>query len=204
MKTNILVQYRGGGYAGCIWEWNYFYIDKQKKFHNIASSGCAGIDNLQDAKKLIKNEPDDLYIYDMGKDEDIAIFSKESNAIYITGVFQFFDDNIDELGIEFFVICGECGNQIRCYDDMILQQDILLCNECFSIGYCPCCESYVGETEMVGVKSDEHSGFDFICSDCKIYHDEQRETENLEDLRFESFCIGKPDMFSDELRQVWT
>lgn len=29
MKTNILVQYQGGGYDGCIWEWNYFYIDKQ-------------------------------------------------------------------------------------------------------------------------------------------------------------------------------
>lgn len=42
MRTNILCQYQGGGYDGCFWEWNYFYIDKQGGFHNIAASGRAG------------------------------------------------------------------------------------------------------------------------------------------------------------------
>lgn len=204
MKTNILVQYQGGGYDGCMWEWNFFYIDKQGKFYDIASSGCAGIDNLQDAKKLIEGEPTHLYIYDVSKDEDIAIFSKESNAVHVTGVLQFFNDNIDELDIQFFAVCGECGRQIKYCEYIMLEYDILLCHECFLLGECPCCESYVGDTEIVKVKSNEHNGFDYICGDCKDYHDKEREVNNLKDLMFQSRCTGVPDMFSEELRQYWT
>ena len=204
MKTNILVQYQGGGYDGCFWEWNYFYIDKQGIFYNIQSSGYAGIDNLQDAEKLIESESAHLYIYDMSKNEDIATFSKECNTVHVIGVLQFFNDNIDELGIEFFAICGECGERIKYDKGITLEDDMILCPDCFSIGECPCCESYVGETEIVKVEPDEHYGFDYICNSCKEYHDEEHKAENFKDLQFQSFCTGKPDMFSDELRQIWT
>ena len=55
MKKNVLVQYDGGGYDGCIWEWNYFYIDTDGGFHDIASSGTGGIDNLKEAIELMEN-----------------------------------------------------------------------------------------------------------------------------------------------------
>lgn len=202
MKTNILVQYRGGGYDGCIWEWNFFYIDKQGKFYDIFSSGCDGIDNLQDAEKLIDSELSGLYIYDVSKDEDITEFAKESNIVLVSNVLQFFNDNIDELDIQFFAICEECGCQIGYYEDIILEQDMILCQDCYSTGECLCCESYVGDTEIVKVNQDEH-GFDYICTDCKDYHDGEREANNLKDLQFRAFCTGKPDIFSEEMRSFW-
>lgn len=202
MKTNILVQYQGGGYNGCFWEWNYFYIDKWGIFHDIQSSGYAGVNNLQDAKRLIEDEANSTYIYNVDKDEDIIAFSKESHPVHVTGVLQWFED-YNDADIEFFAVCSECGCKMTACCDITLAGDMLLCSECFSTGECPCCESYVGDTEIVKVNPDEHYSHDYICADCKEYHDEEREAEEHEDLRFQTFCIGKPDIFSEEMRWFW-
>ena len=202
MKTNILVQYQGGGYDGCFWEWNYFYIDKQGIFHDIQSSGRAGIDNMQDAEQLIEQDKSGMYIYDLSNEQDIETFSKESNAYHVIAVLQWFGDYNDP-DIEFFAVCAECGGSILDPDDSIAEGEQLLCCECFSIGRCPCCESYVGADNVVAVDRNEHHDFDYICTDCKEYHDEERETESFEDLRWQAFCTGKPDIFSDELRELW-
>ena len=199
MKTNILVQYQGGGYDGCFWEWNYFYIDRQGMFHDIQSSGRAGIDNKQDAQHLIHHNADSTYIYDMSSEQDIEVFCKESNIIHVTGVLDWFEA-YNSPDVEFFAVCSECNCHITS-DEIIIDENRLFCDECYGTGGCPCCESYVGETEIVEVNPDEHHGFDYICASCKEYHDEERGTENLEDIRHQSFCTGKPDMFSGELRE---
>ena len=183
MKTNILVQYQGGGYDGCFWEWNYFYIDKQGAFHNIESSGSAGIDNMQDAQKLLDQDELHTYVYNLGNKQDIESFSKESHPIHVSGVLQWFNDNEN---IEFFAVCSVCGCGIDSCDDMVIEDKDLFCYECFSIGSCPCCEYYVGETKIVQVNSNEHYGHDYICTDCKEYHDDEREdTEPGIDNRIE-------------------
>lgn len=206
MKTNILVQYSGGGYDGCFWEWNYFYIDKQGTFHDIQSSGYAGIDNKQNAIELIEQDKSSTYIYDLDNEQDIESFSKESHPVHVSGVLQWFNDyNVydAESFIDFFAVCSTCGGQISDHDDLMIESDILLCNECYYIGECPCCESYVDDTEIVAVNPDEHYGFDYICTGCKEGHDGEREDQEREDLRWQSFCTGKPDMFSDVLREIW-
>ena len=181
MKTNILVQYHGGGYDGCFWEWNYFYIDKQGNFHDIESSGRAGIDNLQDAEKLIEDDANSTYIYDVSKDEDITMFAKKSNAVHVIGVLQWFNNNLNKLNVQFFAVCGECGCQMGdCEDIVSHESNIILCQDCFSFDECPCCKYYVDETEIVQVNQDEHYGFDYICVDCKDYHDEEREAGKIE------------------------
>jgi hypothetical protein len=201
MKTNILVQYEGDGYDGCIWEWNYFYIDKQGVFHDIQSSGCGGIDNLKAAQDMLDSDRPTRYVYDMSNEQEITAFCKESNAAHVTGVLQWFEDN--NTGVEFFAICSACKEHIVSCDDICIEGTEIICSECYSIGECICCESHVGETEIVEVEPDEHYGFDYICSDCKECHDANRETEQLEDLRWQAFCTGKPDIFSDELRELW-
>ncbi len=204
MKTNILVQYQGGGYNGCYWEWNYFYIDKQGDFHNIQSSGSAGIETFKAAQELIEQEKTSTFIYDLSNEQDIITFCKESNAVHVTGVLQWFEDNLDT-GVEFFAVCSACEQKMANCDDIALiaaKSDLLLCPDCYYAGECVCCETYVGDTEIVKVKSDEHYSFDYICVSCKEYHDEERENDNLEDLRWRAFCTGTPDMFSDELREA--
>lgn len=202
MKTNILVQYQGGGYDGCFWEWNYFYIDKAGTFHDIQSSGRDGIDNKQDAEQLIEQDETHTYIYDMSSEQDIETFSKETHAVHVSGVLQWFED-YNDADIEFFAVCSACKGHID-IDDLTIEGDMLLCNECYCVGECPCCESYVGDTEIVKVNPDEHNGFDYICSDCKEYHDSNREALDFEDIRWQSFCTGKPDMFSEAMRPLWT
>ena len=51
----IIYEYKGGGYDGCWWEWNFFGIH-EKKFYNIISSGYKGIKTEQDAKDLMNSE----------------------------------------------------------------------------------------------------------------------------------------------------
>lgn len=199
MKTNILVQYQGGGYSGCYWEWNYFYIDKQETFHDIQSSGRDGIDNLKDALELIERDETHTYIYDLSNEQDIETFSKETHAVHVSGVLRWFDD-YNSPDAEFFAVCSECNGHID-IDDAVVNGTKILCYECFSIGECFCCESYVGEDSIVSVNPNEHHDFEFICTGCKEYHDEEREAKSLRDLRRRSFCTGTPDMFSGELRE---
>jgi hypothetical protein len=202
MKTNILVQYQGGGYDGCYWEWNYFYIDKQGMFHDIWSSGRKAVTSIENAKELFWADCSGTYIYDLNNEQDIKTFSKESNAIHVTGVLQWFEDNPDT-GVEFFAVCSACNEHTIGMDDIMIEGSEIICNECYYAGECPCCESYVGDTEIVQVNSDEHE-YDYICVNCKEYHDGERRAEQFEDLRWQSFCTGEPDMFSEAMRPLWT
>ena len=195
MRTNILVQYSGGGYNGYFWEWNYFYIDKLGAFHDIHSSGRNGIDNLQNAEQLIIDDESTTYVYDMSSKQDIIMFSKESHPVHVSGVLQWFNDNKN---IEFFALCSACDCGIDSCDDMVIENDLLLCYECFLIGECPCCESYVGDTEIVTVNPEEHHDHEYLCTDCKEYHDDEREDADLEDLCWQAFCTGVPDIFDLE------
>jgi len=199
MKTDILVQYQGGGYSGCFWEWNYFYIDKQGTFHDIQSSGRAGIDNKQDAEQLIEQDASSTYVYDLDNEQDIETFSRETHAVHVSGVLTWFNDNEN---IEFYAMCSACECGIDSCDDMVIEDKDILCIECYCTGECPCCESYVGGDNIVLVNPDEHHDYEYICSDCKEYHDNEREDADLEDLRWQSFCTGSPDMFSGELRDA--
>lgn len=98
--------------------------------------------------------------------------------------------------------CSVCDCQID-DDGIIIEGQEIMCYECYSLGQCPCCEYYVGEDNIVLVEPDEHHDHSYICTDCKEYHDNEREDDNLEDLRWQSFCTGSPDMFSDELHEIW-
>ena len=159
MKTNILVEYKGGGYDGCFWEWNYFFIDKDGEFHDIFSSGRAGITNKQDGQEFIDSDPNDVYIYDLTDVKEIKTFNTECNVVNITGVLQWFEDNPQD-GIEFFAVCSKCKNHINSCEDIHLEEwhgcggiastaDVLICSDCYSIGVCGCCNEYVGESEIV-------------------------------------------------------
>ena len=173
MKTNILVQYKGGGYDGCFWEWNYFYIDKQGTFHSIASTGRAGINNKQDAMELLEQDKSSTYVYDLDNEQDIETFSRESNAVHVFGVLRWFED-YNSPDAEFFAVCSVCKEHTYA-DDIIVESREVMCYECYSIGLCPCCVCYVGDTEIIEVNPDEHNDHSYICTECKEDHDSDRE-----------------------------
>lgn len=50
---NLLVEYEGGGYDGCFWQYNYFMFDENGRFVNLFSTGYKGIDNEDQARRVI-------------------------------------------------------------------------------------------------------------------------------------------------------
>ena len=56
-KRNSLIQYKGGGYDGCFWEWNYAWFDARGHFHDIYSSGYKGCDTLDEVEGSVCQSP---------------------------------------------------------------------------------------------------------------------------------------------------
>lgn len=168
MKTKLrhtLVQYHGGGYDGCFWEWNFFYIDADGEFHCIEATGHAGCDTAEKADAMLAYEINasledydgpPIYTYDVMVVEDIESFANESNAVHVLGVLSWFNQYNDP-DIEFFAICTECNENI--FEDGILEDyhgcgglaitaDALLCSDCHSTGQCYVCNEYVGKSGL--------------------------------------------------------
>ena len=239
---NTLVQYQGGGYAGCFWEWNYFFLDKDGMFLNVFSSGHEGIEITEQAKELferaIEVEPGrwtialkcgSFYTYDMTDDKAIEEFSRECNVVNITGVLQWFEDNPQD-SIDFFVLCSECGGRQTNWDELSLADwhgcggiqstaDKLICSECYSMGTCRCCDSYLGNEDLIYlIEYCEHTEqgymlkaakqmiddeYSDVCEGCLIQKAEEIENEEHGDMLHLSLMTGEPDMFSDEMRWFW-
>ena len=207
METNILVQYSGGGYDGCIWEWNHFYIDKDGKFEDIYSSGCDGIKTIEGAEKLLAQNRDDTYIYHLDNDDEMLDFAKSNAKPNITGVVAWFNNyNVDD--IQPFAICDDCGGKVTEQDDIMLLDwhgcggiastaDKLVCYECYSMKRCDVCEEY-DETTKIYFDADEA-----ICESCKATQEEDEKVEDLKEKVFLAHLIGKPDLFGPECREYW-
>lgn len=230
MKTELrhtLVQYQGGGYDGCIWEWNYFYIDHDREFHNIQSSGYAGCTTTEQAEALLAENSEHTYTYDVTDPAAIAEFSRESAAPHILGVLQWMNDN----DIPFYTACTECARVIEWAEDLILENwhgcggiastaDTLLCTDCHSGRVCECCNEYVGADDLDQLdpryeNGDDRTyqdkaaerllddGYDAVCSCCLEGEANNIELEERADMLSAFLATGMPDLFSDEMRWFW-
>jgi len=113
---DVLVQYQGSGYDGCIWEWNFAYINNDGNFCNIFSSGVMGVDNKEDLQKNINNaNTSEVFIYNLSKKEDREEFVKENIGSIVLSVIK----KLEVLRKEkMSCFCAECGNEL-CVDDAI-------------------------------------------------------------------------------------
>lgn len=107
---NVLVQYKGGGYDGCFWEWNYAVFDNKGQFHNIAATGYAGCKTQKQMDLFLKNKVlnKDFYLYKLNKKE-IAEFIKETQDGHVLEVARWFNDNFPQFNELFNCNCEECG-----------------------------------------------------------------------------------------------
>lgn len=160
---NTLIQYEGGGYSGCLWEWNFFLWNKERKFEDIFSSGTAGIKTEEDAKKLLQSEKT-VFIYNLLNEDDIVELNEENSKPVVLGLLTWFNKNHPE--IDFFAICSNCGN--RMYENSEVElvdwhgcggimstADNLLCMDCYYSGVCDVCCDYVGEENIIQLSKIE-------------------------------------------------
>jgi hypothetical protein len=115
MKTNVLVQYRGGSYDGCFWEWNYLFIDGEGVFHDIFSSGRDGVHTQEDAKTVI--EDGGCYLYDVNSDDSMREFAKESNPVHVVGCVVWLIEH--GYGEHAAVYCDKCGGSVYYLESLL-------------------------------------------------------------------------------------
>lgn len=159
---NILVQYKGGGYDGCMWEWNYALFDKEGKFYSIyntGNNGCTSKQQLVDLTKDKENEiRKDFYLYNFSNVQDLKQFSEESNVQNILGVAQWIEKNQPNISENYIpLICGYCkedknsddiklNDEDYCGDGGIgVQYNSLICSSCNAIYSCAQCGEFYGK-----------------------------------------------------------
>lgn len=112
MRRNLLVQYRGGGYDGCIWEWNFFAWDSSGKFLNIFTSGRNGVKTEKEAEELLSSQDTSgLYQYDLSTEASIDEFQSENNASNVIGIINLLNEKTGAKEYEFprmWFICDDC------------------------------------------------------------------------------------------------
>ena len=170
-NKNILVVYKGGGYSGCFWEWNFFSYDKTGKFFNLFTSGRNGIKKESDAEALLSTVPsergsrDDIYVYDLTKESEVEEFQEESAVPLVVGIVKgLTSGKYGEYDGEIFFRCDKCGEKVsdgQCEDwhgcgGIAMTADTKICDECNSINTCEDCGEYSESVEANGG----------LCSDC--------------------------------------
>lgn len=209
MDNNILVQYQGGRYTGCYWEWNFFYIDSDGKFEDIFSSGDYGIRSIEQAKRLFEEAiyEEQIFIHHLDNDKEMEDFAKSSACPSVLMVVEW-SNNYNVPGIEVFAICSKCENRIDESSDIILANykgcgglevtaNTLLCFQCFIDYKCELCGEYDESTEMHKIRKQQ------LCKGCLDSVEEYERKENLNEKVFLAHLIGMPDLFGTECREYW-
>lgn len=120
LPPNSLISYRGGGYSGCIWEWNYAYIDKDGEFHDIYSSGRMGcktreeLENLNaeeiDAWERGEGDRDKFDIYELADYEECNRLVRELPISHLLCIARWFvQENID---VPLTLCCDRCEQAV--------------------------------------------------------------------------------------------
>lgn len=170
---NKLIMYQGGGYDGCFWEWNFCCYDSSGVWHDIFSSGRAGL-KTEDAFKAvkIKSGVDHAEVYPL-TEKGFKRFEAESDAVLVVGVAKF----LNGLEYNFRLTCPDCGQPIDPDEAQLVDwhgcggimstADKFICSDCYSSRSCAYCGEYYGE-------SFEPVGDEGYCLDCAIRDLEQK------------------------------
>lgn len=207
-----LLYYQGGGYSGCIWEWNFCFWDSDGQWHNLFSSGCGGLKTETEALELAKTLKHKAELVDLTDAERFKQFQKDNNAGLVLAIAEELNKDYN-YNLE--IICAGCGCNFvadHSENDTAIDNYDIICYECLSLGTCDCCNEYVGEDKINRCNDDgdddvgadlAEQGYYAVCNDCFEYNKERIESEKLKDLRFQAFCTGEPDIFDDSLREYW-
>lgn len=125
--VDTIVQYRGGGYDGCFWEWNYAYFDKRGVFYSLFHSGRDGCPTSQDLAELYAayaDRTDHVYTYDLRRETILPAcgepelggwhtFAQECNPEQVIHVGEWFRRYVKR---DYLTTCDECGNSFAAAD----------------------------------------------------------------------------------------
>jgi hypothetical protein len=157
IRPNTIVQYKGGGYDGCIWEWNYAYLDGLGRFHSIVATGYRGCRTFGELRDFLDTTDYDLY--ELSDKSEIERFGRETPISHLLTVGKW----LAEQGFEdakLTAVCDVCGQTVLVVNceveglhgigGIAMEHDKLVCAECESNGTCHYCGEYVGSEQIDG------------------------------------------------------
>lgn len=166
MKNNILVAYRGGGYDGCFWEWNFFSFDKNGKFHNLFTSGRNGIKDEAGAERIIEEADSNTFVYDLTDDVKVREFQENHAVPHVAGVIDALNNGKNgDYTKDIYCTCHECGEKLYTKDEMRIEgwhgcggiastADELYCEDCYNSKCCSECGEFYGDELEDGMCTD--------------------------------------------------
>jgi hypothetical protein len=153
-----LIAYKGGGYDGCIWEWNYA-LYKDKEYISIVATGyfgCKTKEEFEDRHGSIKNE-DDFYAYDFVQDGIVYEIPdlENHNLDHIITV----GSKLHDMGIYVQRTCSMCGQKKLIYGDeegigwystgykgaggLMITSTGVVCEDCYCSNTCNYCSEFI-------------------------------------------------------------
>lgn len=157
-----LVMYEGGGYSGCIWEWNAFLCRIEKKkitaFKSVIHSGVLGIDNIDKANRhFIGTEKDDNKwdLIKLSSKKQIRNWQDTYNAGLVVGIVSKVAQ-MEVPGIDLFFHCDDCGCEVygngaadgwEGAGGIAMQATEKYCTECYLNHSCDYCGEFWSNVE---------------------------------------------------------
>ncbi len=157
---NLLVQYKGGGYDGCFWEWNFFLFDSKGKFHNLMSTGRCGIKTKAEALEIL-NKTDiysSPYTYKLTSKAALKEFSTETHNLLIKDISEAVNTIYKKPLITWD--CDLCGDTCSSPDsEMHFNPDeyhfeTKLCEDCLCSHTCGYCGAFEDEQDSLNVDDE--------------------------------------------------
>lgn len=167
---NILVQYKGGGYDGCYWEWNYFMFNSRGHFINLKSTGVNGVKTRQEAIDLTKNG-NSVYRYKLDSKKNLREFVRETNESDVVEIGGMVNDRTAKNALKIEVECPDCGDLIKLskkendnYPQLIHTSERgnggiglifsgYICSDCYCNNTCGYCGEFIGREELYKTES---------------------------------------------------
>lgn len=158
---NVLIQWQGGGYSGCVWEPNTGYINKEGEWCPIISTGYSG-----------RKTKDDL-VAKFGEDKDIVY------PITRAGLLEF-QENIrddffmhtlkalEEAGYDVVWKCSQCGKVQKGTDlfadfegyrgdgGIGIIHEGMVCQKCWDTGTCTECNTFGSKADLVQLDGGQY------------------------------------------------
>jgi len=178
--NNTVVVYEGGGYSGCLWEYNAFLVDRDGDFVDLMSSGHAGLYTEKDAvAALVGGSPSVLEGYNahqvhLGSEESVAEFSEIYNASLVLHILNLVVVGAGYAAKDLKVTCGTCGGSVYPDADSCIPVNMvcdggiaysfrdIMCEECASARRCDECAEHMDEPIPIDDESLER-----VCGFCK-------------------------------------
>jgi hypothetical protein len=173
---NHLCVYEGGGYSGCIWQDNYFLVDKEGTFYNFFTSGYKGIKGESEITGLWTqnaDHPKSPTWVNLDNQDEIDHACKHFGLSTIYGIIAGYNENwADNLECPFYIACETCGDRVHSIESM------------FMTGY-----------RGVGGIATEPTGY--VCEDCHYTCEQCGEYTPIEELcsfqdqNYCEYCLEK-------------